>query len=242
MGAEELLNGGHRYCIWVEDDEADLAAHIPPLSHRFDLVRKYRKSSRAASTRQASDFPYRFVQIAHRASNAIIVPRHSSENRDYIPIGFLNAETVISDAANAVYGAQPWLFALITSRIHNVWVRAVSGALESRIRYSATLCYNTFPVPKLSDGAKTDLAEHAFSVLNAREHHADLTLAQMYDPNRMPDDLREAHRELDQAVDRLYRKRPFDSDDDRLELLFEMYETAVAGTALVSELELASDA
>ena len=193
------------------------------------MVRKYREASLAASTRQASAFPYKFVQIAHRDTSAIIVPRHSSENREYIPMGFLGSETVISDAANAIYDAQPWLFALITSRIHNVWVRTVAGRLKSDFRYSATLCYNTFPVPNLSMAAKATLAEHTLTVLEAREHHAELTLAQMYVPGAMFSDLRAAHRELDEAVDRLYRRRGFGSDDDRLELLFGMYEAAVAG-------------
>lgn len=239
VGAEELLNGGRRYCIWVADSEADEALLISPFRDRFDLVRKYREASDAASTRQASAFPYRFVQIAHRETNAIVVPRHSSENRRYIPMAFTDHNTVASDACSVIYDAQPWLFALLTSRMHNLWVRAVSGTLASRIRYSATLCYNTFPVPGLADTAKTMLAEHTFAVLEAREHHSDLTLAQMYAPDRIPDDLRGSHRELDEAVDHLYRKRPFGTDDDRLDLLFKMYEAAMAGTEFQGELELA---
>lgn len=242
-GAEEFLQGGERFCIWVgEADEAEAAA-ITPLRDRFDLVRASRLASKAESTRKAANVPYRFVQVAHRETTAIMVPRVSSERRQYIPIGFLDRDTVINDQGNAVYGADPWLFALLTSRMHNVWVHAVAGALETRIRYSATLCYNTFPVTSLSEKERGLLAERTYAVLEAREHHSDKTLSQMYDPDKMPGELRETHQFLDAAVDQLYRKRPFESDDERLELLFEMYKDATNGDRTGSETRLeAADA
>jgi hypothetical protein len=142
-----------------------------------------------------------------------------------------------------VYGAETWLFALMTSRMHNVWVRAVGGRLKTDFRYSATLCYNTFPVPPLSDRSRELLTERAFAVLAAREQHSDKTLAQLYDPEKMPAELREAHQFVDAAVDQLYQKRPFQSDDQRLELLFEMYEAALQDTdQQPTELEAAADA
>jgi len=231
MGAQEFLQGGERYCVWVGEADEAAAAAIPPLRERFDLVRAARLASKAESTRKAAGVPHRFVQVAHRETTAIIVPSVSSERREYVPIGYLDGSTIISNSAFAVFGAEPWLFALLSSRMHNVWVRAVAGALETRIRYSATLCYNTFPVPKLAEKQRELLSERAFAVLEAREHHSDKSLTQMYDPEKMPEELREAHQFLDAAVDQLYRKRPFQSNDERLELLFDMYETATAGGA-----------
>jgi hypothetical protein len=228
-GAAEFLQGGERFCIWVEEADAAAAAAIPPLRERFDLVRAARLASKAGSTRKAANAPYRFVQVAHRETTAIIVPSVSSEKREYIPVGSLDEGTVISNLAFAIYGAAPWLLGLISSRMHNVWVRAVAGALETRIRYSATLCYNTFPVPPISESQRDLLFERAFAVLEAREHHSNKTLAQQYDPEKMPEELREAHQFLDVAVDQLYRKRPFRSDDERLELLFDLYEAAIGG-------------
>jgi hypothetical protein len=137
--------------------------------------------------------------------------------------------TVVSNSCSVVYNAEPWVFALLTARMHNVWVRAVCGRIKTDFRYSGTLCYNTFPVPSLSDKQRELLSERAFAVLEAREHHSDKTLSQMYDPEKMPRELREAHQFLDAAVDQLYRKRPFQSDDERLELLFDIYESATSG-------------
>ncbi len=227
-GAEEFLQGGERFCIWVEDVDEAAAAAMPPLRRRFELVRAERLASKAESTRKAAQVPHRFVQVAHRETTAIMVPRVSSQRRQYIPIGFLDGDTVINDQGNAVYGAEPWLFALLTSRMHNVWVRAVGGRMKTDYRYSATLCYNTFPVPPLSEDARALLSERSFAVLEAREHHSDKTLAQLYGPE-MPDELREVHQFVDGAVDQLYRKRPFQSDDERLEMLFGLYQAANNG-------------
>lgn len=228
MGANELINDGIRYCLWVTDAQASEALSHPEIALRAARVADARR--RGSTVAQAmADRPYRFLQRAHREGSAIVVPLHSSESRQYVPMAFVDDRTVVSNACSVVYGAEPWLFALLMSRTHNVWIRAVAGALESRIRYSATLCYNTFPVPSLSNQTRELLTERAFAVLEAREHHSDKTLAQLYDQEKMPDDLREAHQFQDAAVDQLYRKRPFQSDDERLELLFDMYETATAG-------------
>jgi len=234
VGADDFINGRTRYCFWITDAEAQSALQHPEIARRLELVREARL--RGSTTAQAmADRPYRFLQRAHKDTHSIIVPRVSSERREYIPIGFLDRDTVINDQGNAVYGAEPWLFALLTSRLHNVWVRAVGGRMKADFRYSATLCYNTFPVPLLSEKQRKLLSERAFAVLEAREHHSNKTLAQLYDPEKMPADLREAHQFLDAAVDQLYRKRPFQSDDERLELLFDMYETATSGGGAESE-------
>ncbi len=224
-GAEDFLKGNERWCIWVGDDEADEASAIPFLHQRFQAVRAARLAPKSSSTARAfADRPYRFVQRPNRDAASLIVPSVSSERRAYVPMGFLGPDTVISNAANAIYNAEPWLFGLIQSRMHMAWLRAVGGQLETRLRYSAVLVYNTFPVPKLASTDKAALTTGALSVLAAREQYPDRTLAELYDPDKMPLPLRSAHEALDDTVDRLYRPSGFASDDERLELLFEMYE------------------
>lgn len=153
----------------------------------------------------------------------LIVPRVSSERREYIPIGYLGPDTVISDSAFAVYDAEPWLFGLLTSRMHMVWTRTVGGRMKTDYRYSSTVVYNNFPVPKLSARSKSELTDAALRVLDVREYHSEMTLAQLYDPDTMPQDLRMAHEQLDLLVDSLYRDTPFASDDERLKRLFNLY-------------------
>jgi hypothetical protein len=196
------------------------------------------------SAQSVAEFPYRFDFRVHQDGTAIIVPSVSSEKREYIPIGFLDGDTVISNLAYAIYEAAPWVFGLISSRMHNAWVRGVAGGLDSRIRYSAKLCYNAFPVASVSAASRELLAGRAFAVLEAREKFSERSLARLYDPDEMPRELRDAHQFLDVAVDQLYHKRPFRSDDERLELLLDMYEAAVgdADVDLEPELEVAVDA
>lgn len=227
-GAKEAIDGSWRACLWIEDDVAGEALAIPEIAERVARVREFRRKSDAGSTREAAAEPHRFVQRAHQSGTAIIVPSVSSERREYVPIDFVDDRTVISNAANAIYGAGLWLFGLIQSRMHMVWLRAVGGRLESRYRYSAILVYNTFPVPSLSAGDRDALKAGAVGVLAAREQFPERTLAELYDPDKMPQGVLEAHIRLDETVDRLYRPRPFESDEERLKVLFDMYEAAVA--------------
>jgi hypothetical protein len=225
MGATEFLRDVARYCIWIGDDEVVEAEALPEIKRRIDRVAEVRR--RAPETAQALvDKPYRFQGRRHRETSAILVPLHTSERREYIPMDFVGPETIISNAANAVYDAEPWLFALLHSRMHMTWVRAVGGRIESRYRYSASLVYNTFPVPAISTEQRTTLTHAAIAVLTAREQFSGQTLAELYDPESMPPGLRSAHRAVDDAVDALYRPEPFDSDASRLGVLFEMYEAA----------------
>jgi len=227
MGAKELINGTVRYCLWITDVEASQASAIPEIAKRLNGVRASRL--RGSTTAQAgANRPYRFLQPAHRETASIIVPGHSSELREYIPMGFLDQRTVISNAAMAIYNAEPWVFGLVQSRMHMVWMRAVCGRIESRYRYSPVLVYNTFPVPPLFESFKNALQGHVYEVLEAREQSADKTLADLYDPSKMPVSLRRAHERLDATVDHFYRGNGFSSDEERLEMLFEMYEKMVA--------------
>jgi hypothetical protein len=226
-GATEMLSGRVRYCLWITDADAARAQTIAPIARRTERVRAMRL--RGSTTAQAmADRPYRFLQRAHRDGTAIIVPIHSSERREVIPMDFLDSRTVISNAANAIYGAEPWLFALLQSRLHTAWVGTVGGKIEVRYRYSAVLCYNTFPVPPLGSEDKLRLTEHTMTVLEAREHHADRSLGDMYLPDGMPADLMRAQAALDATVDGLYGLPPSPTDQQRLERLFVLYESMSA--------------
>lgn len=223
IGATEYINGQDRYCLWIEDRDLQKANQIPLIAQRLHNVSKWRAASSAETTKEYAAYPNRFKQISYKPTDSIIVPRVSSERRDYVPIGYLDPETVISDAANAIYDAEPWLFALLTSRMHMAWLGAVGGKLETRYRYGAYIVYNNFPVPPLTDTVKQELTQRALRVLDVREYHCEYTLAELYDAEKMPENLRQAHAELDVIVDQIYRKIPFDSDEERLRLLFTLY-------------------
>ena len=185
-----------------------------------------RLASSKAATREWAERPYMFTERRYKNSSCIIVPSTSSERREYIPMGYLDDGVVVTNSAFAIYDAPVELFGILTSRIHMDWVRAVGGRLETRYRYSNTLCYNTFPFPPISDEKKAEIEEAATNVLVAREPYLTVgkTLADLYDPDKMPDDLREAHHRLDDIVESCYPGYPFSSDEARLECLFKMYE------------------
>ncbi|MBC7764343.1 class I SAM-dependent DNA methyltransferase [Microbacteriaceae bacterium] len=228
IGSDEFIKGQERYCLWIDDAGADDALSYSEISKRVEIVREYRAESDAESTRDFAPLSYRFIQRAYKPTDSIIVPRVSSERREYIPMGYLDKNTVISDAANAVYDAEAWLFSILQSKIHMAWIRTVCGQLETRIRYSSTLGYNTFPVHVLLDVEKEVLNKSTRRILLARATHPDKTLADMYDPDKMPVDLREAHNENDHLVDNLYKKGGFTNDEDRLAALFDLYEQMTA--------------
>lgn len=228
IGSDELIKGKERFCIWIEDGEAIAAADIPSIRKRLEIVASDRAKSKAPSTVQFAAQPHRFKQRSHRNTEAVLVPAVSSENRDYIPMGYMSSGAVANNRVYAIYEAGAWLFALLTSRMHMIWTRAVSGRLETRFSYGNTIVYNNFPVPPLSEQAKERLTEAAFRVLDVREYHSEKTLAELYDPEKMPGDLREAHQELDDLVDRIYKKSGFELDEDRLSYLFRLYEEMTA--------------
>lgn len=227
MGAKEFLRGEERWCLNISDDQLLDAKKNTFVKNRLNNVKNIRENSSEISTRKMANFPHRYYFSAHKNTNSIIIPRTSSENREYIPIGFLNSETIISDAAQAIYDAEPWIFGVISSRMHMTWVRAVAGRLKTDYRYSSALCYNTFPIPQLTVKQKEEITRHVLNILDEREKHSEKTMAQLYDPEKMPMDLKEAHHSLDLAIDRCYRSKPFSSDGERLETLFKLYEQMI---------------
>lgn len=231
-GSQEFIDGKPRFCVWVEDSEKEAASAIAHLGERFHAVRDFRLASKAKETRPASEFPHRFRQIqGSPGSQSIIVPIHTSESRQYLPVGLLPEGSIISNAAFGIYGAPLWNLALIASRLHLVWIATVCGKLETRYRYSNTLGWNTFPVPTLTDQNKADLTACAQEILLAREAHFPATIADLYDPENMPDDLRRAHEKNDEVLERIYIGRKFKNDTERLEKLFDLYTKMKAAQA-----------
>ncbi|MEN8784652.1 MAG: DNA methyltransferase, partial [Akkermansiaceae bacterium] len=223
FGGEEFIKSRSRFCFWVEDNEFSQANLNPLLAARFEKVRENRLQSTKKATRAWASKPYRFVEIRSPSyTEAMILPIVSSEHRDYFPAGFLPRNAIVNYAFG-LYDAPLWNMALIASRIHLVWIATVCGKLETRYRYSNTLGWNTFPVPTLTEKNKADLTRCAENILLAREAHFPKTIADLYDPEKMPANLREAHEQNDETLERIYIGRRFKNDTERLEKLFELY-------------------
>ncbi|MFL9609160.1 class I SAM-dependent DNA methyltransferase [Methylobacillus sp. Pita2] len=231
-GSQELIRGAGRYCLWITDDDAERAASIPPIRDRLKAVARMRLDSPAKSTRDFANRPHRFKQIQGVASKyTIAIPSVSSERRQYLPVDVLPVCNIVSSLAFALYDAPLWNMALIASRLHLVWIATVCGKLETRYRYSNTLGWNTFPVPILTEKNKADLTRCAEDILLAREHHFPATIADLYDPEHMPADLRAAHDRNDEVLERIYIGRRFKNDTERLEKLFDLYTKMTAAVA-----------
>jgi len=223
VGSRELINGGGRWCIWVEDDDLTEAEKISALRVRFDKVRQTRLKSNGTQANENAATPHRFVFAPHSHHAAIAVPNVSSERRLYLPCELTGYDTVVSNLASVIYDAPLWNLALIASRLHLVWIATVCGKLKTDFRYSNTLGWNTFPVPALTEKNKADLTRCAEDILLAREHHFPATIADLYDPDNMPADLRAAHERNDEVLERIYIGRRFKNDTERLEKLFDLY-------------------
>jgi hypothetical protein len=228
IGSQEYIKGIDRWCLWIDNTELNFANSIKEIKSRIDKVSVFRQNSRAATTREKSTTGHRFIQIQSEPKRALIVPSVSSFNRDYIPVGFVEEDTVVNAQCLVVYEPDTYIMSIITSRMHMAWVRTVAGKLKSDYRYSSALCYYCFPFPDISDNQKQVLTQYALDIIGEREKHPEKTLAQLYDPDKMPDGLREAHHKNDLAIERCYRSKPFENDEERLEYLFKLYEKMIA--------------
>lgn len=230
MGADDFINGIIRYCIWIKSTDISFAEKIPEIYNRIQSVKEMRLASKKVATRKDAARPYQFSEPRYTESESVIIPSVSSERRDYIPVGYLDKNTVVSNSAFAAYNAPIWLFGVLTTKLQMIWTKAVAGYLGSSIRYSNTLCYNTFPFPMISGEKKSEIEEAATEVLMVREPYLTMgkTLADLYDPDTMPEDLKSAHERLDDIVESCYPGYPFATDEARLECLFKMYEKMTA--------------
>jgi hypothetical protein len=224
LGSEEFINAKERYCIWLDETSAKEAIKTPEIAKRIENVKLSRLKSTKKQTRLDAENSYRFAEVRYQESNSIIVvPRVSSENRPYLPVGLSESSVIIGNKNFALYDAPLWNMALIASRLHWVWIGTVCVRMRTDFSYSNTLGWNTFPIPQLTDKNKADLTHGAEGILLAREAHFPATIADLYDPETMPANLREAHERNDEVLERIYIGRRFRNDTERLEKLFELY-------------------
>jgi N-6 DNA Methylase len=226
--AHEFLNGQERWCLWLKGIEPSILRKLVHVLARVEKVKAFRLASKKEPTRRAADCAWEFAEVRQPIGSYFVIPRHSSETRVYVPFGFFGPETIVHDSCTCVPDADLADFAVISSLMHMHWMKYVCGRIKSDYRYSNTLVYNTFPWPDSNDKAKDKLRILAQAVLDARANHPGSTLADLYDPDVMPPDLRKAHHALDDAVDKLYRAAPFASDRERVEHLFKLYEGLTA--------------
>ena len=232
FGGKEFISGFPRACLWIIDDQSDKALNIPSIREKIEAVaiaRKKAKNDKAAQ--KLADTPWRFRDQETPERHTLLMPRISSESREYLPIGVVSKDAIAQDQALVLYDAPLWNMALIASRIHLIWIGTVCGKMKTDFRYSNTLGWNTFPVPRLTEKNKADLTRCAEDILLAREAHFPATIADLYKPDAMPQDLRAAHERNDEVLERIYIGRRFRNDTERLEKLFELYTKITAETA-----------
>jgi hypothetical protein len=225
-GAKELTNDIERYCLWIEDIDLKMATSIEPIRERINNVREIRLKGQT-NAKACADRPHQFCMLNTTNKTQIVLPRVSSIRRKYIPMSFLDGANIVSDAAQVILDAKPYIFSILNSKMQMSWVVSLAGKLKSDYRYSAGICWYSFPFPQISDKKKEELTQHTLNILDERAKHSEKTLADLYDPDKMPAGLREAHHQNDLAVERCYRSTPFSSDEERLEYLFKLYEKMI---------------
>jgi hypothetical protein len=233
ISSKEYFNGIDRWCLWLSDVSPALIRSLKAVAERVAKVKSYRESSDRAATRKLANYPTLFGEIRQPKTNYILVPRHSSENRRYVPMSYYGSEMIVHDSCLCIPDASLYEFGILASEIHMAWMRAVCGRLESRFRYSNSLVYNNYPWPEgITEGQRAKVEQAAQAVLDSRAKYATSTLADLYDPLTMPPDLAKAHAALDAAVDKCYRPAPFPNDRARVEHLFALYEKITAPLAI----------
>lgn len=224
IGGEELLNGGDRYCLWLKNASPALVRSIPFIVDRVDQVMRWRKSREREATKKLADTPMLFAEIRQPEGSYIAIPTVSSERRAFLPVAMLDASVIASNQVYLVPSGALYHFAILNSTMHNAWMRAVSGRLESRYRYSASIVYNNFPWPEPNDAQRQAIEAAARSILETRAEFPDATLADLYDPRSMPPQLHKAHQANDKAVDAAYGYKGDRADAPRVAFLFERYQ------------------
>lgn len=224
ISAREFINNEKRWCLWLEGISPQDLRALPQVRKRVETVREYRKASTRKATQKLADYPTLFGEIRQPDTNFLLIPRHTSENRPYIPIGFFGPENIVADSCLFVPEATPYHFGILSSVMHMSWMRYVGGRLKSDYRYSGSIVYNNFPWPvSLSKAQIRRVEDAAQGVLDARSQFPDASLAALYDAVDMPPALRRAHSKLDDAVDKAYGRRKFQKEPERVAFLFERY-------------------
>ena len=228
VGAQEFINGLTRFCLYIPDDKLPMAESIPPILKRLEKCKIWRSASKQTGTAKLSSTPHKYFYDSYSKNDAVLIPVVSSARRQFVPIGYVDSETVIAASACRINCVDEFILGILQTTLHVLWLKTVGGKLKNDYRYSAQLVYNTFPFPKISDEKKQEIEAAAEEVLITREYYPEKTLAELYDPDKMPEDLREAHARLDDIVESCYPGYPFASDEARLECLFKLYEKMTA--------------
>ncbi|RLD79981.1 MAG: class I SAM-dependent DNA methyltransferase [Bacteroidetes bacterium] len=224
LSAREFLNNQMRWCLWLTQITPSEIRKLKEVSKRVELVKEHRESSTREATKRLAQFPTLFGENRQPSTDYILIPRHSSENRKYIPFGFFSKDYIASDSCSVVTNAKLLDFGLMTSEMHMTWVKYTCGRIKSDYRYSNEVVYNNYPFPKeIKDKQKEKVEKAAQLVLDVREKYPDSSLADLYDPLAMPPDLVKAHQQLDKAVDLCYRPQAFTNERTRIEFLFDLY-------------------
>ncbi|AKV97618.1 lactate dehydrogenase [Marinobacter sp. CP1] len=224
LGSDDSINGRARFCLWMTDADLNLLSSSESISERLRAVKSMRLGSSKKSTQELARKPYRFGEVRQNGNELpIVVPRHSSESREYLPFAVGKRGDIVADSASAIFDGPLWNAAVLASRLHLVWVATVCGKIKTDYRYSNTLGWNTFPLPVLTEKNKADLTICAENILIARESHFPSTIAELYDPEKMPANLADAHEQNDEVLERIFIGRRFKNDTERLEKLFELY-------------------
>lgn len=227
--ADDYINGKTRFCLWIPDQELETAKKILEIANRINKTAEFRLKSKDEGARKMAETSHQFREFRSCKDDTLVIPSTSSENRKYIPMGFANSNMVVNNAMYMVFEATTTLFGVVTSYMSMMWMKTIGGKLETRYRYT-NMCYNSFPFPKISDEKKAEIEKAAEEVLIVRQPYLTMgkTLADLYDPDTMPEDLKSAHERLDDIVESCYPGYPFATDEARLECLFKMYEKMTA--------------
>lgn len=234
-GSSDFIRGEVVFCLWIDDKNLAEAMSYPAVAQRIQAVKALRLASPDMSANQMADRAHQFREMRHAQVHTIVLPRITSENREFLPVGIVDARGVVSSQSFALYDEPIWLLSVIASRLHITWIATVCGRTRTDFAYSNTLGWNTFPVPTLTDKNKTDLTRCAEDILLAREAHFPATIADLYDPDNMPANLREAHERNDEVLERIYIGRRFRNDTERLEKLFDLYTKMAAGNGTAKQ-------
>jgi hypothetical protein len=223
LGAEEFINNKLKFCIWLKGISPAKYQNIKSIKERIDKVKNLRETSAREATQKLAAFPTLFGEVRQPNTDYLLIPRVSSEKRNYIPVGFMSENVIAGDTCLVIPNATLYEFGVITSAMHMAWMRYVCGRLEMRYRYSASIVYNNFPWPSPTEKQRAVIESAAKDVLDARKIYPELSLASLYEPNTMIPELVKAHQKLDKAVEKAY-SRKFDDDNQRVAYLFELYQ------------------
>jgi hypothetical protein len=224
-GGDEFINKKKRWCLWLMDLEPSIIKNSKLIINRIDANKTFRLNSGRDATKKLAMTPMLFGENRQPNSDYILIPKVSTENRDYIPIGILPPSIIVNGSALVIKDANLLLFGILNSIMHMSWMKLTCGRMKSDFQYSASIVYNNFPWPEdPSEKQKKEVEDCGQIILDTRAEFPDSSLADLYNPLTMPKKLREAHNKLDRAVDKCYRSKPFASEEERVEFLFELYE------------------